>query len=143
MDLSMKNLKSEDVDSLYGLTLNIAFSIYVENWQWLEFPNTETPYILLDKPLPEKTFPKKQCAIYLGDNHFVFKKIPKYNESINKMIKLGRKLNSIGYGWHYSKYIEEELKSSDHIKMLNCSADKRARAILKLIIDYPQIKERL
>lgn len=143
MNLSMKDLKSEDVDELYGLILSVAFAIYVEGWKWFEFPNTTTPILLLDAPLPANKVPDKDCGRYVGDNYYVFKDLPKYHESLRRMNEHGQKLLDAGYVWDYCRYIEEELKTSDHAQLLHCSAETRCRAILKLYLDNPQIMKEM
>ena len=66
MDISMKGLKAEQVDDLYGLTLSIAFAIYVRGWQWFHFPESDTLWLLLDAPLPDGKTHDKDSARYVG-----------------------------------------------------------------------------
>lgn len=137
MDIYMKELKSSDVDQLCGLTLNIAYAIFIEGWKWYHFPGTETPNILLDAFFPKNKIPDKDCAMYIGGDNYVFKDIPRYNESLTTMLNHGTKLIDAGYGWKYSYYIEKEIGNSDHINLLHCNSDKRCRAILKFYLDNP------
>jgi len=143
MNLSMKALKSEDVDNLHGLTLSIAFAIYVEGWQWYNFPGSDTPWLLLDAPMPANKTPDKDCARYIGDEHWVFEDLMKYHESLYRMLYHGKKLIDAGYAWDYTRYIEEEIGSAEHWKFLHCGAEIRCRAILKLHLDNPNIREEL
>jgi len=44
-------------------------------------------------------------------------------------------LAEAGYAWDYSCYVEKELRSSNHFRLLHASAEKRCRAILKFYLD--------
>ena len=143
MNLSMKDLKSDKVNELHGLTLSVAYAIYVERWQWFNFPNTITPILLLDSPLPDNKVPDKDCGRYIGGDYYVLKNLPKYHESLRKMLEHGQQLIDAGYVWDYCRYIEEEMETSDHVKLLHCSSEDRCRAILKLHLDNPHLKEAL
>jgi hypothetical protein len=143
MHISMKNLKASDVNQLYGLTLNIAYAIYVEGWQWFDFPGTKIPHLLLDAPLEKGKIPNRKCARYIGDDYYVLKDLPEYNKNLTMMVKQGKKLVKAGYKMCYLKNIEEEIRSSNHLRLLHCSADKRCRAIVKFYIDNPEFREKL
>ena len=143
MNLSMKDLTSNKVDEICGLTLSVAYAIFVEGWQWFNFPETPTPLLLLDEALPTGKIPDKDCGRYIGDDYYVFKDLPKYHESLRKMLEQGKLLINAGYVWDYSRYIESELGSSDHDKLLHCSPEIRCRAILKLYLDNPHILEEM
>ena len=137
----MKNLKVSDVDSLCGLSLCVAYAIYVEGWAWYEFPGHDVPRLLLDAPLPTDKTPDKECARYVGGEYYVFKEMAKYDESIMAMLSKGKTIVQSGYGWEYSRAIEKEIKSSNHIRLLHVPSDKRCRAILKLFLENPEIKD--
>lgn len=144
IDLSMKSLTSNDVDELHGLTLCVAYAIYVEGWTWFDFPNSDTPRLLLDAPLPVSVIvPDKDCARYVGGDFYVFEDLPRYDESLICMINKGAQLIKLGYSWDYSRYIETELQSSDHVRFLHASSEKRCRAILKFYLDNQNIKEEM
>ena len=139
----MEDIKASDVDQLYGLTLSIAYAIFVEGWKWFNFPGTKTPNLLLDAPLPDDKIPDKNCARYIGDDYYVFKDLPRYHENLTKMFNHGTKLVEAGYQWGYSRYIEEELGSSNHIDILHCNAEIRCRAILKFYLDNPCLRGKM
>ena len=143
-DLSMKNLKSKDVDELFGLTLCVAYAIYVEGWQWFEFPGSDTPYLLLDAPLPASVrVPDKDCALYIGDDYYVFKDLVRYHESLKSVLNAGVCIANAGYSWEYGHYMEKELQSSNHVRLLHAPPEKRCRAILKFYLDHPNLREEL
>lgn len=140
IDLSMENLQSSDVDQLFGLTLCVAYAIHVEGWSWFKFPEDNLPHLLLDEPLPAGKRPNKDCARYIGDQYYVFKELPRYNEHLVRMYNKGQCIIRTGYGWNFSCQIEEEIKSSNHVRLLHVPPDKRCRAILKLFLNHPGIK---
>ncbi len=143
MDISMENLTSEDVDQLHGLTLNIAFAIFIENWKWFDFPNTKISHLLLDVPLEGDKILDERCARYIGSGYYVFKDLPRYDKNIVRMINYGKKIVKAGYEWEYLRYIEKELNGSNHIQLLHCNAEIRCRSILKLCLDNSFIAEEL
>jgi len=140
IDISMEKIESDEVNELYGLSLCVAFAIHVKKWKWFSYQEDVLVHFLLDAPLSNDKKPNKKCGRYVGDNHYVFKDLPKYNENLIKMFNYGQIIENAGYGSNYSQYVEEELNNSNHISLLQASADVRCRAILKLFLDNKNLE---
>lgn len=137
---SFKKLSSEDVDDLCGLTLRVAFAIHVENWKWYKRPQDKYPYILLNKAPKKNRKLNEDIAYEIGDGRFVYKNIPSYENNLRYMFQYTEEYFE-EYKYNFIHYIEKELHTQNHYRLLMASAEVRCRAILKFTLDEKEKKD--
>lgn len=130
----LNRLEPSDVDNLHGLTLNIAFAYYILGWRWYKRSEDNYPWILLDSPVPVRKHLHHEAGIHIGSEHYVFKALPKFHENMSLLMQQEEKIREDGMHWEYAKLLELEVRSGNNFDLIHASADKRARAMVKLYI---------
>ena len=140
IDPTLEKLESQDVDEINGLTLRMAFAIYVYDWCWHERPGDGYPHILLDEPIPADKHLNNGIAIYLGGGYHVLGSLGKYDEDLSLMLEFGKKIKNRRA---YIYRLEDEIGSSDHFFLAHAGAEQRCRAILKMAVERRRREERI